>query len=168
MLKSLRNLVAALSGGIVMIGIASSFVLPEDAGQETPVWLWLGIVGLGIAVFLLLETIGYRTAAIAPGTPAEAAERTSRMAFSTGTILRCAGSESVAVASLALAFVFGGGITTYAVGAVVALALIAFHAWPSARPIEKTRASLERDGAVSHLHLALGLPPASTGPIQEL
>ena len=86
-----------------------------------------------------------------------------------GLVLRGALSESVAIASLALAFIVTEGpFVTYLGGAVVSLLLFALHAYPSERTISRTEASLERDGGTSYLRHRLGLPPASTGPIQEL
>ena len=50
--------------------------------------------------------------------------------------------------------------------AAISPVLMAVHAWPGAGPIEKTRASLEREGGRSFLREQLGLAPV--GPIQEL
>ncbi|MDO9498265.1 MAG: hypothetical protein Q7J48_21345 [Nocardioides sp.] len=171
MLLSLRSLVTALMGSLFFIALALYFVLGTDGETfEAPAaWVLLTQVGAGLVLHVLITAIGYRTPPVAPGTPPETAGRSSVAAMSTGTILRGALSESVAIASLALAFIVTEGqYVTYLGGAVVSLLLFALHAYPSERTISRTEASLERAGGTSYLRHQLGLPPGSAGPIQEL
>lgn len=177
MLLSLRSLVTALMGSLFFIAVAMYFVfspgIDPEAGEALfdapPTRVPLAQLAAGVVLHLLISAIGYRTPAISPDTPAEAAGRTSAGAFSSGTILRGALSESVAIASLALAFIVTeGSYVTYLGGAVVSLALFALHAYPSERTIGRTETSLERDGGTSYLRHQLGLPATSTGAIQEL
>lgn len=80
-------------------------------------------------------------------------------------MLRFALCELIAIASLVLAFALEGGILTYAIGAVVSLALMAVHVWPWSRPVTKVANALEAAGRTSHLREAFGL--AAPGPIQQ-
>ncbi|MDP2772537.1 MAG: hypothetical protein Q8O61_03190 [Nocardioides sp.] len=171
MLMSLRSLVTALMGSLFFIAFALYFVVSTDEGafEAPPAWVLLVQVGAGLVLHVLISAVGYRTAPITPGTPPEIAGRTSVAAMSTGTILRGALSESVAIASLALAFIVTEGpFVTYLGGAVVSLLLFALHAYPSERTISRTEASLERDGGTSYLRRRLGLSTRPPGAIEEL
>jgi len=177
MLLSLRTLVSALMGSLFFIALALYFVLAPGSDPQPgeglfdapPAWVPVAQVAAGVVIHLLITAVGYRTPAIVPGTPPETAGRTSAGAMSTGTILRGALSESVAIVSIALAFLVSeGSYLTYLGGALVSLVLFALHAFPSERTIARTEASLERDGGTSYLRHQLNLPPTSPGSVQEL
>ncbi len=171
MLMTLRTLASAMTGALFFLALALYFVLgsQEDAFGTPPLVVLGGQLLAGLALHLLIQAVGYRTPAIAPGTPTDQAGRTSGAAMTSGTVLRSALSESVAIASVALAFLVSEGqYVTYLTGALVSLVLFALHAFPSERTISRTEASLERDGGTSHLREQLALPPASTGPVQRL
>ena len=88
-------------------------------------------------------------------------------AFTSRTIARLALCESIALASVAAAFIVdSGGYVGYLMGGAVSLVLLVVHVWPGEGTIGKTMTSLERDGARSYLREQLGLGPV--GPIQEL
>ncbi len=163
MLATLRILVLALMWSLVLIAFAMYFVLAssDDGLARPPLWLVAAQVGAGVLVHVVVETVGYRVRAIAPGTPEAEARTRSGGAFRSALILRIALAEAIAVASLAAAFVVeSGGFLGYVTGAVVSLVLVGFHGWPWTRPIDKTTESLERDGARSYLREQLGLPTA--------
>jgi hypothetical protein len=127
------------------------------------------IVAAGVAVHLVITLVGSRTPAIAPGTDPETAGRTAAGALSSGTMLRAALSEAVAPGSLALAFLADeGSYLTFLCGAVVSLALLALHAFPTGRTVRRTEESLEPDGGTSYLRHQLYLPAPRTGAVQEL
>ena len=170
MLPSLRILVATMMSSLVFIGFALSFVLSGDDLLAPPgVGVLAGQLVAALASHALIEAVGYRTAALAPGTPSYTAVARARSAVQTGTFLRFALSEWIAIASLAMAFVVAeGGFVTYCFGAVLTLLLVGFHAYPWIRPLAKTRTSLERDGAPSFFHEAVGLPAPLPGAVQEL
>jgi hypothetical protein len=170
MIQQIRTLVGALMSSLVLLGLVLAFALPaEDRFAAPPLWLVAAQVVAGGVVFALLESVGYRTAAIDPGVDRESAMTASGRAFQSGTIVRFALSEPIALASFAAVFVIdGGSVPGYATGAAISLALIGYHAWPWSRPIDKTIASLERAGGNSYLREKLELPPRMGGAIQEL
>lgn len=116
-----------------------------------------------LTIHLLLSAVGYRTPAIELGTPPDQAATRSAAAFSSTTILRMVLSESIAIVSVAAAFIVTRGeYVAYLTGALLALVLLAFHAFPRERTISKVQASLEREGAASYLCEKLGAPPQQT------
>ena len=122
-----RILAASLMGGIVLIGLALAAVLPLD--EAPPNWVTIGLVAAGVAVHVGLDTFGYRPTSADPVA-----------AYQAGMILRSAFSEAIAIVAAGLAFVLPeGGFATYAVGAGVAVALMAIHVWPSDRAVAKQR-----------------------------
>lgn len=168
MLQQLRTVVGAMTGTLVVLGVVAWFAVgAEDAATAPPMWLVVAQLVVGVVVFAMCETVGYRTPAIAPGASPEEARRTSQQALTSSTFVRAALCESIALVSLAVAFVIPhGGVLGYAVGAAVSIALLLVHAWPGQRVIERIATSLERDGGRSGLREAAGLMPR--GPIQEL
>lgn len=171
MIAQQRTLVGSMMGSLVIIAIALYFVLvtPSHGLEAPPLWLAGAQVAAGIVAHLLVESVGYRAPAIPPGTPEGEARTRAAAAFTTGNILRFGLCESIALGSVAAAFVVeSGGFVGYLTGAAVSLVLMAVHAWPGERPIGKIQASLERDGARSYLREQLGLDPRSYGPIREL
>lgn len=170
MLRQIQLLVGAMMSSLVVLAIVLVAALTDDDRfAAPPMWLLAAQFGAGAAIFLLLEAIGYRTIAIHPEADQAAAMSDAFGAFQSGTIMRFSLSELVALGSIVAAFAMdSGGVTGFATGALVSLALMGYHAWPWSRPIDKTIASLERDGGRSHLRDRLGLPPKLGGAIQEL
>ena len=170
MLRQIQLLAGAMMSSLVLLALVLVFaVTDDDRLAAPPMWLLAAQFAAGGAIFYLLEKIGYRTIAIDPEADESAAAADAYGAFQSGTIVRFSISEVVAMASVAAAFVIdSGGVTGYATGAVVSLALMGYHAWPWSRPVDRTVASLERDGGRSHLRDRLGLPPKLGGAIQEL
>lgn len=163
--QSTRILVATLMGALVMIGVALAFVLPPDGSPSVVVLLVQLVAGVG--VHGVLEAIGYRTPALATNLTEEAAAAEARTRWQAGMILRFAIAESIAIASIAAAFVLpDGDLSVYLGGALVALVLMAVHVWPGARPVGRIADALEADGRRSGLRETFGLSPA--GPIQHL
>jgi hypothetical protein len=156
MLSSLRTMVGAVMGSLVIIGVALWFAFTDHA--EMPEVLWLGIVLLlGAGAAGLIRSVGFRTPAIAPGATSEDSARQARSAFQSGTIGRMAMAEMPAIASIAVAFVAPeGGFVLYLLGAAIALGLLATYAMPSDTTIARTRQSLEREGGRADLDAALG------------
>lgn len=167
MLRQVQLVVGSVMSSLVVIAIALSTAFTDDRFAAPPLWLLAVQVVAAVGIHLLVETIGYRTPALPPGTDAAEAGTTSSQALVRGTILRVAMCESIALASVAAAFVVEeGGYAGLLTGVVIALVLMAVHAWPRTAVVDRTAQSLERDGARSHLHERLGLAPQ--GPIQEL
>src|SRR5688572_30619014 len=116
MLSSLRTMVSAIMRSLVILAFALWFVFTDHA--ELPGVLWLGIVLLlGAGAAGLIQSVGFRTAAIAPGATSEESARQARAAFQSGTISRMAIAEMPAIASIAVAFVAPeGGFVLYLLG----------------------------------------------------
>lgn len=166
-----RVLAASTIGTLVVLGVVSYVVLAPDPGDlaAPPWWLLVAQALAGVALHLLLDAVGYRTPAVRPGTPPEEAQRAGVAAYTSRTVVRLALSETVALVSLALAFAGDAeDWPGYVTGALVSVALLVVHVWPWSRPVDRTRASLERDGARVPLREAFRLEPKLTGPIQEL
>lgn len=164
-------LAGALMSALVFLPVALYFVLGTAEGAlETPSLLVLAApVVAGIGIHVLLEAVGYRTAAITPGTPDEEARKSALAHFQSAMVLRFALTEGIAFASIGLAFVVSeGGYLLVLLGCATSLALMALHVWPGARPVDKTAASLEREGAQSRLREAFGLETRPGGAIQQL
>jgi hypothetical protein len=161
---SARILAASLMAALVFIGIALSFVLPPDG--VSPVVLLVQVVA-GVAAHLLLDAIGYRTPALATDQTDDEAAAVARTRWQSLMVLRFAISESIAIASIAAAFVLAdGSVMTYLGGAVVSLVLMLVHVWPGARSVGRTADALEAGGRRSGLREAFGLP--DPGPVQRL
>jgi hypothetical protein len=156
MLSSLRTMVGAVMGSLVIMGVALWFVFTDHA--EMPEVLWLGIVLLlGAGAAGLIQSVGFRTPAIAPGATSEESARQARSAFQSGTYSRMALAEMPAITSVAVAFVAPeGGFVLYLLGAAIALGLLAAYVLPSDTTIARTQQSLEREGGRADLHAALG------------
>ncbi|WP_404382292.1 hypothetical protein LL946_15725 [Knoellia locipacati] len=160
---SARTLCGALMGALVLIGVAMSFVLGTDSAP--PTWVLLVQVGAGIAIHLLVETLGYRLPPLDPSLGDDEAANAGRLRWQSSMMLRFALTEALAIGSLVAAFVFDGGVWTYVGGALVSLALMAVHVWPGERSVTRTAEALEAGGQSSHLRETFGLPAA--GPIQQ-
>ncbi|WP_182378525.1 hypothetical protein [Nocardioides sp. WS12] len=164
---STRVLSGTLMGALVFIGLACFFVLPLD--ETPPLWVPLAQLAAGIATHALLEAMGYHTLPLDPSLTSDDAAAQARAQWQSSMILRFALCESIAILSLALAFVLPeGGFLIYAGGALVALVLMVVHVWPWARPVRKFADTLESAGQASGLREAFGVLGASSGPIQRL
>ena len=168
MLRQVQTLVGAVMASLVVTAVVLSVAFPEgDRFEPPPLWLVGAQVAAAVVVHLLVESIGYRVPPLHVETDEATARSTSAQVFMSRTILRMGLCESIALASVAAAFlVDSGGYVGLLTGSAVSLVLVAGHAWPHAGPVDKTAASLERDGARSYLREQLGL--GSPGPVQEL
>ena len=155
---------------VVLAAVSYAALAPDhDALTTPPLWLVAVQLVAGAGVHVLLDAVGYRTRAVPPATPAEEAQRAGVAAYTQRAVLRLALSELVGLLSLAYVFGFGADEWLgYLTGAAVSIVLVLVHVWPWARPVDRTRASLEREGAQVPLREAFGLEPKLTGPIQEL
>ncbi|WP_156971349.1 hypothetical protein [Knoellia sinensis] len=160
---SARTLCGALMGALVFFGVALFFVLGTDA--TPPVWVLLVQLGVGVAIHLAVEAAGYRAEPLDPSMSDEDAASAGRVRWQSSMMLRFALIEVVAIGSLVAAFIIDGGVWTYAVGAVVSLALMVLHVWPGARSVNKTAEALEANGQASFLRETFNV--ATPGPIQQ-
>lgn len=156
MLSSLRTMVGAVMGSLVVMGIALWFVLTDHTG--IPEVQWLGVVLLvGAGAAGLIRSVGFRPPAIAPGTTSEESARQARTAFQSGTISRMAIAEVPVFVSIAVAFVATeGGFVLYLLGAAISMALLVAYVVPSDNTVARTQQGLEREGGRADLNAALG------------
>lgn len=166
-----RVLAGTTIGVLAMLAVASySLLTGEEPLAGPPLWLVGAQLVAGLLLHLVLEAVGYRAAAVPPGTPDEEASRIAVAAFQSRALVRIAAAESIGVVSLAVAFVLGGAGAWpgYLTGAAVSAALVGVHGWPWSRPVDRTEAALQRDGARVGLREAFGLPSRRSGAVQEL
>ena len=164
-------LASALMLALVIIPVALYFVVSGDAEalRMPSLPLLLALPAAGVLVHVALETIGYRTQPIAPGTPEDEARSQSVARWQAQMVQRFAFSEAIAIVSVALCFVVSpGGYVLTLVGCATSLALMAVHVYPWTRPVTRFADALEKDGARSGLLEAFGMQPRSGGAIQEL
>ena len=155
---STRVLAATLMSALVLIGTSLWFVLGQDDMSSPPVLVLAGLLALGVAVHLTVEAVGYRAEPLSASLSDAEVENQTRTRWQATMILRFALAESVAIVSIAVAFVVSeGGFLTYVVGAAISLALMVLHVWPGARPVGKVADALERDGRRSGLREAFGV-----------
>lgn len=160
MFRQLRMLALMLMGALLVIGVALWIALSatEDIGALPPMWLLLAQIALGLSVHFFVQAGGYRVRPTPPGTAREEAAVTSRLAFQSSLVRRFAFCEIIAILSVVAAFVVEeGGFLGYVSGALVSLALMAVHVWPTGDTVERVKASLEREGGTSYLREALDL-----------
>ena len=141
----------------------------QDVLALPPLWVFGAQAVAGVAVHTVVEAVGYRAPALDPSLDRDAALGRARASYQSLMITRFALCESIAIASLAGAFILEeGGWVGYVSGAAVSLVLMAGHVWPGPRPIDKVQASLHRNGSRVPLREAFGLDHKLSGPIQEL
>ena len=110
MLRQLQTLVGTMMWSLVLLAIVLMIALPEEGRYAAPpLWLLAAQFGAGAVIHLLLDAIGYRTAAIHVETDEQSATTQAVSALQAGTILRFSISELVAIGSLASAFTLDHG-----------------------------------------------------------
>lgn len=157
-LRQLRVMVGALLAAPLLIVVAMWFVLGETLTDPTPWPFVIAVVAVGLVGDMVIRTFGYRTVVLPRGLSRADAMARSRLSYQAALFRRMTIAELPMLIALALAFVTYGGFYLVMFGAAMTLNLLAFHVWPSERSVDRTVASLELDGAHSHLREALGLP----------
>ncbi|WP_110183035.1 hypothetical protein [Nocardioides solisilvae] len=160
--QTYRILTGSLLGAPVLIGLVLLFVGGTDPGEEgswltaTPDPLFAGVLVVGgAALFALLPVMGYRLQPLEPGTEPEAARRAAQGRFQAASMLRFALAEAPVLVGIALAFV-DGTYLLFLLGAVIGLALMVLHVWPSRRVVERSAEPLEARGVDSGLRAEFG------------
>ena len=89
MLRQIQTLVGTMMWSLVLLAVVLLIALPaDDRFDAPPLWLLAAQFGAGAAIFLLVESIGYRTVAVDPETDQQGATTQAFAAFQTGTIVR--------------------------------------------------------------------------------
>jgi hypothetical protein len=152
---SLTMVVGSMLGVIPLICLTMWFVLATDGIGDFPGgWAPLLVVALAVSAYSCCELVGFRTAPLPPGGQPADVERQSWQRFTSSTFVRFAICEAVFLLSIAVAFV----VSSYwiiLIGAVLALPLVAWEAWPGRRNQLRFAAALESGGHPSYL---LGRP----------
>ncbi len=155
-LRGLQIVVGSMTAGIILIGIAFALILPLTAPPVTGV---LGLVVLAAALHLLIERAGYRAPALPAGAPEAQTRQVAQATFQRLLLIRTILAETPALVGIVVAFVVApSSWFTYAVGAVLAVALVVRHAWPTTRTVDRVVAVLEAGGTPSGIRAVLGLP----------
>lgn len=157
-MRTSQMLAIAVMSTLVVLGVVVALSVPEADLTLPSAYVIGGQVAAGVVVFVLCSTIGFRIEPITPGTDPERATREALQRQQSSMFLRLVLSELIALVSLALAFVLTEGqLMTYAIGALISLALMAFFVYPSARTIRRVEAGLDSAGAQSKLAEAFGV-----------
>ncbi len=147
---------------VVVAGVATFALTSPEVLPDQPLLLLVPPV-VAAVLHLLVETIGYRTPALAPDATSDARLRAAQGGWQTVSILRLALTESLALLGLAAAFVISdGGVSILWVSAVLSLALMLFHGYPWSRPVLKVTAAQEANGVVSPLPEIFGVTRPDT------
>jgi hypothetical protein len=150
----MRTLVGALMGGLVMFGVVAFLAVGGDG--YPPTWAAAGLGVLAVVAHLTVEAVGYRVPAVTPGLPQEEAAAAGLAAYRSTLFLRFALCEAVAIIGLVGTFALEPQTAmTYLVGGTFAIALLAWHVWPSERTTRRLEQQLDRDGGRSGLAEAL-------------
>jgi hypothetical protein len=164
-MQTLRLLVGAVVGALLVMGVALTLVLGL---APPPLWTVVLLLVLGTVLYVVLERFGYRVSPVPPSLPPEEARQVAMRAFQSTLMRRLVMAESVAIIGLALAFVVGRSAFVFYVGASVSILLLAVHVWPSVRSVDRVVAELERDGAHTGLRELLGFDGPQDGPVTRL
>ncbi|MEO3938465.1 hypothetical protein V3N99_17165 [Dermatophilaceae bacterium Soc4.6] len=160
-LRVLQVVVGGMTSGIVLIGVAFALILPLAA---PPLMAVLAVVVVAAAMHLLIERVGYRVAPLAASEPVAQTHQQAQAAFQRLLFVRAVLAETPALIGIVVAFAWSpSSWFTYAVGAVLAVALVARHAWPTARSVDRVVVALEADGTGSGIREVLGLTAAQPG-----
>ena len=148
-LLSMRILAGTLMMSLLVFCLALWFVLGVDTGTSAPpLWGVLVPVVAGVLALGLISVVGYRTPALAPGTPPEEGVSQGLAAFRTGQILRFALAEMPALVAIATGFIVEqGGYLVVLTGVGISLVLALLHVWPSDAQITRVQERLESSGA---------------------
>lgn len=157
--RQMRTLAVTLISGPVLFAVVVYFLVGmADGGMDTPpAWVLLLQVAVAVALYFVVEAIGFATDPAGDGDPQEVASA-SFLTYQTAMVLRFALCESLTIISIALAFVVEPNtFLTYALGGLLSVLLMVVEVYPSRRNVSRIQSSLEREGDPSYLHESFGL-----------
>jgi hypothetical protein len=158
-LDAIRVLCRALIASPAVVLVAVALALGGTGSDRTPIWAPTAVILFGLAMAVLIPLVGYRAPAIAPGTGVDEAKALALKALQGTMMLRYALADVVGLGSVAVALVVEqGGLLPCFLGAVISMALMFQHVWPSDRIVDRLRDALERAGGRSYLREALEDP----------
>jgi hypothetical protein len=149
--RSLITVFGALLGSVPMITLVCWFVLAADGLGDFPAaWSLVAVAVVAGGAYAVSEFAGFRAPALPPGGDPAAIGQASFQRFVTSSYLRWAVCESVFMVGVALGFAVDS-VWPVLLGAVLALPLLWWEAWPDQRNQARFAAALERGGARSYL-----------------
>ena len=143
---------ATMAGAIPLMTLVLWFVLATDGIGEFPEsWPLLVVLAAAVGAYSVCELIGFRTPPLEySNRPAAEVQTESWRRFTASTFTRFAVCESVFLISVALAFV-ADSFWVVLLGAVIALPLFFWEAWPGERNQRRFATALESGGIPSYL-----------------
>lgn len=157
--RTVRTLVLAFAGTLVMLTVVSTILLPLDEADAPPPLALAAFLLAPLLALLVIEAIGYRAAPLDAGSADGGLERVQTQAvarFMPGQMLRLALAEAPLLALLALSFVLPYGPWPLLVALVPGIAVLLFVAWPTRRNVQRVADALEAEGTRSYLPEAFG------------
>lgn len=156
---------AFLAGAVFICAAVTPIVIEQPGATHFKLLMLLAPLGLGIAVALLLQVVGYRLRPLERDLERPQAEQQARVRFMGGFFQRLMLSETILLISVVFAFAFPEGSAWLVLaGCLISLILMALHVWPGRRVVDKSATALEREGVDSGLRQAFGMDQV----IQEL
>lgn len=143
---------ATMAGAIPIMTLVLWFVLGTDGiGAFPKSWPPLVVLAVAVGAYSFCELIGFRTPPIEHSNrPAVEVQADAWRRFTASTYTRFAVCEGVFLVSVALAFV-AESFWVVLIGAVLALPLFFWEAWPGERNQRRFAAALESGGVPSYL-----------------
>lgn len=143
---------ATMAAAIPLITLVLWFVLATEGIGEFPAsWPPLVVLAAAVGAYSICELIGFRTPPLEySNRPAAEVQADSWRRFTASTFTRFAVCEAVFMISVALAFV-AQSFWVVLIGAVLALPLFYWEAWPGERNQQRFAAALEARGVPSYL-----------------
>lgn len=150
--QRLTTVCATMAAAIPMMTLVLWFVLGTHGLGELPAsWPLLVVLAAAVSAYSFCELIGFRTPPLEYSSrPAAEVQTESWRRFTASTFTRFAVCESVFLISVALAFV-ADSFWVVLLGAVIALPLFFWEAWPGERNQRRFAAALESGGIPSYL-----------------
>jgi len=150
--QSLIMTCSALLGAIPVMTLALWFVLAADGiGDFPPTWAPSIVLLAAALAYAFCELAGFRTPPLAHSDrqPEDVGVESWRR-FTASTFVRFAACEAVFLVSIPVGFVTDS-FWVVLIGAVIAVPLFFWEAWPSTRNQQRFAAALESGGVSSYL-----------------
>lgn len=143
---------ATMAAAIPLVTLVLWFVLGTDGiGAFPKSWPPLVVLAAAVGAYSICELAGFRTPPLEySNRPAAEVQADSWRRFTASTFTRFAVCEAVFLISIPLAFV-ADSYWVVLVGAVLALPLFFWEAWPGERNQRRFAAALESGGVPSYL-----------------
>lgn len=151
-LRMMRMIVATYLAVIPLMGVVMAFVVPAEDPWGMPDVLGLALpVVVGVAAWAGIVTVGLRVPPL-PASHVEVAPGAGASVYQSTMFVRMALATAPALVSIALLFALPHAtMITFAIGAVISLALLAVYAYPNRYNARLVERRLDSAGARSRL-----------------